>query len=209
MYIVSLDELKEEGLLPKSSNLGGSDVFGKKSGNKILDKVTKKVKFFLYALSLKKIIKFVIVLGVVLTGFLVVDFFYQKSLLTERFVKVNEAKRNTDKWKQKTPSFIIASKEFLRKGTKGNIFAFVPSSTLKAVMNKELEWIKEAEKRIAQLTFVGVWYDEGQVQVLIEDNIGNESYAFKQGESFESFTVEDITEDSVVLKKKDKEWVLD
>lgn len=196
-------DLKDDSGLNKESEMSGE-----KSIEKNINKILEQVGKFLYTLSVKRLIKIVVVFGVILTSYLIFDFFNQKAILEKRLAIVKAGVKPINSWGQEKPAFVVALEKNLRKGMDGNIFAFVPGTTLKAVMNKEMEWVTKAESRIQQLTFVGVWWDEGVPQVLIEDSADNESYALKQGQSLETFTIKTITEDSVVLEKKDKEWIL-
>jgi len=56
------------------------------------------------------------------------------------------------------------------------------------------------EKRVSNLTLIGVVFDEGGATAIIQDRIRHHEYFLKKGDSIQGVKIEEILEDKVILK---------
>ncbi|MCP4649670.1 MAG: hypothetical protein GY853_06270 [PVC group bacterium] len=171
----------------------------------IVQELQEAIKKQLKAISLQKVIKTIIVCGVIITAYFVFDLFYQKLKKEKRFVAITK-NIATEKGQTIDASFLLVIKKNLESGIRYNIFGLIPGKQAKIISEKKANWVKEAEARMKQLSFVGVWWETDVPQVILEDTITRETHLLQQGQMFETFTVKTIKEDSVVLQKENKEW---
>lgn len=169
----------------------------------------RKGNFFIKLFTLQNLNRIVVGTGLVLAGFLVFDFQYQKVEATKRLLDMQPSQQEIDRWVKIKPALSATLKESLNEARRRNIFVLTaPGLVSRGVTIKEDAWIVEATDAFSRLSLVGVLREAGAQQVMIEDTQKGKTHFLGVGDVIDIFEVKSIKEDSVILKKNDKEWTL-
>ncbi|MFH2137734.1 MAG: hypothetical protein ABII88_04425 [Candidatus Omnitrophota bacterium] len=168
-----------------------------------------KEKKFLKIITLQNLNRVVVVTGIFLAGFLLFDYQYQRIDMTNRLLTVKPSQEQIDRWLKLKPSLKISIKESLEEAQRHNIFALTASGSGTSTGKvKEDAWVAEATEAVNQLTLVGVLWETGAPQVMIEETKKGKTHFLSAGDAVDIFKIKTINENSVVLEKNDREWVL-